>query len=174
MNDMPPGCHAFAGSPTLEALAFDLFYWGRESMLTQADKFHQRIHDQGHVVFRRIKPGTRPRPIRWMIHEAAADRILVNVIDHRAKRGRLLDVAIISAASLPETIVDLSIGLGVPQTFEKRRCVAAHPPFGVRKTGGTQRLKPKRGKPRERGCGDYGRLETRRQSAGLDAARKTP
>ena len=46
-------------------------------MLTQADKFHQRIHDQGHVLFPRIKPGTRPRPIRWMIHEAATDRIVV-------------------------------------------------------------------------------------------------
>ncbi len=60
-----------------------------------------------------------------MIHEAATDRIVVNVIDHRTKRGRFLDVAIISAASLPETIVDLPMGLGVPQTFEKRRGVAA-------------------------------------------------
>jgi len=60
-----------------------------------------------------------------MIHEAATDRIVVNVIDHRTKRGRFLDVAIISAASLPETIVDLPIGLGVTQAFEKQRCVAA-------------------------------------------------
>src|SRR5437667_214855 len=92
--------------PTLEALAPN-FIGARESMLTQADKFQQRIHDQSHVPFPRIKPGTRPRPIRGMIHEAAADRIVVKVIDHRAKRGRFLDVAIISAASLPETIVDL-------------------------------------------------------------------
>ena len=93
-------------------------------MLTEADKFQQRIHDQGHVLFPRIKPGTRPRPIRGMIHEAAADRIVVKVIDHRAKRGRFLDVAIISAASLPETIVDLPIGLSTPQTFQKRRSKA--------------------------------------------------
>jgi hypothetical protein len=50
-------------------------YWCRESMLSQADKFHQRIHDQDHVLFPRIKPGTRPRPIGWMIDEAATDRI---------------------------------------------------------------------------------------------------
>jgi len=50
-----------------------------------------------------------------MIDEAAADRIVVKVIDHRPERGRFLDVAIISAASLPETIMDLPIGLGVPQ-----------------------------------------------------------
>src|SRR5207253_10896397 len=94
-------------------------------MLTQADKFHQTIHDQDHVLILRIKTGTGPRPIRWMIHEAATDGIVVNVIDHRPERGRFLDVAIISAASLPETIVDLPIGLGVSQAFEKRRCVAA-------------------------------------------------
>src|SRR5260370_30219534 len=80
------------------------------------------------LLFPRIKPGTRPRPIRWMIPEAAADRIVVNVIDHRAKRGRFLDVAILSAASLPKTIVDLPIGLGVPQTFQKRRCLASKLP----------------------------------------------
>jgi hypothetical protein len=94
-------------------------------MLTQADKFHQRIHDQGHVLFSRIKSRTRSRPIGWMIHEAATDGIVVNVIDHRPKRGWFLDVAIISPASLPETIVDLPIGLCVPQTFEKRQGVAA-------------------------------------------------
>src|SRR5437762_11943543 len=72
-------------------------------MLTQPDKFHQRIHDQGHVLFSRIHPGTRPRPIRWMIHEAATEGIVVNVIDHRPKHGRFSEVAIISAASPPET-----------------------------------------------------------------------
>ena len=63
-----------------------------------------------------------------MIHEAAADRIVVKVIDHRPERGRFLDVAIISAASLPETIMDLPIGLGVPQAFQKPRGVAAKLP----------------------------------------------
>src|SRR5438094_728022 len=90
--------------PVPRSKLLPLTYWRRESMLTQADKFHQRIHEQGHVLVTRIKPGTRPRPIRWMFHEAATDGI-VNVIDHRPKRGRFLDVAIISAASLPETIV---------------------------------------------------------------------
>ena len=94
-------------------------YWGRESMLTEADKFQQRIHDQGHVLFPRIKPGTRPRPIRGMIHEAAADRIVVKVIDHRAKRGRFLDVAIISAASLPETMVHFAVRLYILEPLEK-------------------------------------------------------
>jgi hypothetical protein len=56
-----------------------------------------------------------------MIRETAPDRIVVNLVDHRPKRGRFLDVAIISATPLPETIVNLPIGPGVPQTFEKLR-----------------------------------------------------
>ena len=49
----------------------------------------------------------------------------MNVLDHGAERGRFPDVAVVTAAALPEAIMDLSIGLLIAQLFEKVGSLAA-------------------------------------------------
>ncbi len=94
-------------------------------MLTQPDEIHHRIHAQGRVFRPCIKPSNGPSPIRRLTYKPTADRIVVNIVHHRVERIWFLNIAIITSASLPEAIMDLAIGLEVPQPFEKLGCLAA-------------------------------------------------
>jgi hypothetical protein len=45
----------------------------------------------------------------------------MDIGDHRSQCGRIRDVAIIAAASLPEAVVNFAVGLLISQPIEKRR-----------------------------------------------------
>jgi hypothetical protein len=81
----------------------------------------QRIHPYGNVRVPSIKAGTRPDPIGRFLDQSATHRIVVNVFDDVEKRAGLEDVAIVAAASLPETIVHFAVGLNILQTLQKSR-----------------------------------------------------
>ena len=46
--------------------------------------------------------GAGPGPIGCLIDQATFDRVFVDVLDDRPRRSRRIDVAIVSAAGLPE------------------------------------------------------------------------
>src|ERR1019366_6998522 len=79
----------------------------------------QCVQPSRHIRLPSVKPSTRPNPIRRAGHEAATNRVVVDVFDHRQQRAVLHHIAIISAASLPKAMFDLAIGLAVPKVFEK-------------------------------------------------------
>ena len=62
------------------------------------------IHHKHRIAVLRPETGTGPRPIRWPTDQAPPHRVGVDVGDGSIKRGRVGDVAIIPAASLPEVM----------------------------------------------------------------------
>src|SRR5437870_3615532 len=50
----------------------------------------------------------------------------MNVLDHRPQCSRVGDVAVIAAATLPEAIMDLTVGLAIAQMLEKMGCLLAN------------------------------------------------
>src|SRR5258708_1344906 len=74
------------------------------------DEVSDGIHPQLCSVHPGVEPSIRPRPIRSMSNEAAANWVVVKVVDHRPQRARFVEIAVVAAAALPEAIVNLAVG----------------------------------------------------------------
>jgi len=65
-------------------------------------------------------------PVFRLIAKTAAYRIVVDVINLLVHRGRLDDIAIIAAAALPKTVVDVTIGLAILHPWQKVWCLTPY------------------------------------------------
>ena len=45
----------------------------------------------------------------------------MDVVDHSENRRRFKNVAVVAAAALPETVVNLAIGFNIPQVLQEAR-----------------------------------------------------
>src|SRR5262245_44065427 len=80
----------------------------------------QRIHLNRHRADAGVEQRARPHPVGRFLHQSAPHGIVVNVLDH-LQQGRWFEgISIVTAAALPETIVDFAAGLRVLQFLQVR------------------------------------------------------
>ena len=70
---------------------------------------------------------TGPRPIFRLCDETATDGILVDVSNFLMHISVAAQVAVMSAAALPETVGNFTVGLAVLHPRKKRRTVSPNP-----------------------------------------------
>jgi len=99
------------------------------------------VYRKGHILS--CLPGSiaGPVPIIGYRHEAAANRIGVNVTDLLTDIFRRSEISVIPSTPLPEPIMRLSVRLSILHTTEKIRSIGTNPqnsPFGHRGLHGCQ------------------------------------
>src|SRR5260370_28490704 len=73
-----------------------------------------------------VLSGTGPWPIFRILAKSAADGIVVDVVDFLVHRGRLDNVSIIAATSLPKAIMGYFVGLSILHPGQKGWSVSPH------------------------------------------------
>jgi hypothetical protein len=79
----------------------------------------QRVHSDQRVCIPSVETRTRPNPVRRRSDQSAADRIVVNVVNHLQNRCGLERVAVEASAALPESMHDRAVGLRFPELVQE-------------------------------------------------------